>query len=188
MKFSGETQMEQLNSPINQTVDKVRSLYLTKPQTKALFLYYFLLLFTGFGFSVAVFVPGPFSNFGYVELAFFGSASMACLGSAIFYMRKLYKAVLNNSLIIEDSKGDLKFISTFVYFFARPFFSISFALLIVIGVKSGLVLTAGAQSNFNYGFVQLTMFVSFFIGFLSGRFLRHLEGWGERVLEQVSKG
>jgi len=110
---------------------------------------------------------------------------MSSMGSAIYYIRKLYKQVLSENLT-EAKQSPLKEVATFVYFIARPFFSIAFALLVVIGMKSGLILSGASQSTLGYGFVQMTMFFSFFVGFLTGRFLRRLESWGERVLERVS--
>lgn len=163
-----------------------RNLFLTPLQTKLLFGYYFAILVVAFASSCGIFVTGPLSRFDYIELSLIGSASMACLGSAVFYLRKLYKAVLSDTLVTENLQNNLKATATFVYFFARPLFSVAFALLIVIGAKSGLVLSGAPQGTLSYGFVQLTMFFSFFVGFLSGRFLRQLEAWGERMLEQVS--
>lgn len=163
-----------------------RKLFLTKTQTKVLFAYYLVALVLAFASACAIFIPGSLSNFEYIELAFIGSSSMACLGSSVFYIRKLYKDVLSDILVTENTKGDLKATATFVYFFARPLFSVAFSLLLVIGMKSGLVLSGATQSGLNYGFVQLTMFFSFFVGFLSGRFIRQLEVWGERMLDRVS--
>lgn len=163
-----------------------RKLYLTPTQAKVLFAYYFVTLVIAFGSACAVFIPGPLSRFEFIELAFIGSSSMACLGSAVFYIRKLYKAVLSDALVTENTKGNLKASATFVYFFARPLFSVAFSLLLVIGAKSGLVLSGAPQNGLNYGFVQLTMFFSFFVGFLSGRFIRQLETWGEKMLDRVS--
>ena len=166
-----------------------KMLYLSPVQIKVLFGYYFLVLVLSFGSSCAVFVSGPFSVYGYIELAFIGSAAMASQGSSVFYIRKLYKSVLSD-LLTTDGNGDsqwlMKAMATFVYFFARPLFSVAFSLLLVIGVKSGLILSGGAQNELGYGFVQLTMFLSFFVGFLSGRFVRQLEEWGGRILDRVS--
>jgi len=94
--------------------------------------------------------------------------------------------VLSDALTSENTQGNLKASATFAYFFARPLFSVAFSLLLVIGTKSGLVLSGAPQSGLNYGFIQLTMFFSFFVGFLSGRFIRQLETWGERMLDRVS--
>ena len=97
-----------------------RKLYLTPTQTKVLFGYYFVTLLAAFFCACAVFVPGPLSRFEYLELAFIGSASMASLGSSVFYIRKLYKAVLSDALTTDNAKGNLKASATFVN---RPGFS-----------------------------------------------------------------
>jgi hypothetical protein len=174
-------------SSVSSATEK-RLLFLTPQQIKWLFAYYFLLLLAAFTSSCAIFIPGPLSRFEFMELALIGSSSMACLGSSVYYSRKLYKSVLSGAVIAPVEGANLKSFATFMYFFARPIFSVVFSLLIVIGVKSGLVLSGAHQGQLTYGFVQLTMFLSFFVGFLSGRFIRHLETWGERMLERVASG
>lgn len=163
-----------------------RKLVLERWQIVFLFIYYALLASSGSFASAAVFIPGPLSHFDLLSLAIVGSASMACSGSAIFYFRKLYKSILRGSLTVTSTTTDLNAIATFAYFVARPLFSVIFALLIVIGIKSGLALSGAAPANIGYGYVQMTMFFSFFAGFLSGRFIRKLETWGERMIDRLS--
>lgn len=165
-----------------------RKLVLRRWQISFLFAYYAFLSLGGCVASAAVFIPGPMSQFDFMGLAIIGSASMACSGSAIFYFRKLYKSILRGSLTATDIPADLNALASFAYFVARPMFSIIFALIVVIGIKSGLALSGAAptSTSYGYGYVQMSMFFSFFVGFLSGRFIRQLETYGERMIERIT--
>ena len=163
-------------------------LFLKRSHLSLLFSYYLILLIASGVASVAVFIPGDFSYFDIMGLAIIGSCSIACAGSSIFYFRKLYKAILQKSLVVVDTNDDPRTLATFAYFFARPLFSIIFALLVVIGIRSGLALSSSKSTVLDYGFVQMTMFFSFFVGFLSGRFVRKLEVWGETMINRLSMG
>lgn len=166
--------------------EPVRKLVLKRWQITFLFAYYFLLALGCSIASASVYIPGPMSHFDFMGLAIIGSACMSCAGSAIFYFRKLYKSILAGSLTANDVHSDLNALASFAYFFARPMFSIIFALIVVIGIKSGLVLSGAAPANAGYGYVQMTMFFSFFVGFLSGRFIRQLENWGGKMIDRIT--
>jgi hypothetical protein len=74
---------------------------------------------------------------------------------------------------------------TLIYFIARPLFSLGFALLVVIGTRAGFYLLTEAAADLTSGFQYTTMFVSFFAGFLSGRFVKQLESSGELIIEKL---
>lgn len=163
-----------------------RTLFLKRSQVSLLFVYYWFLLIAAGTASVAVFFPGDLSYYDFMGLAVIGSGSIACAGSSIFYLRKLYKTILGGSLVLVETNGDPRTLATLSYFLARPLFSIIFALLVVIGIRSGLAVSSARPTTIDYGFVQMTMFFSFFVGFLSGRFIRKLEVWGESMIERLS--
>lgn len=165
-----------------------RTLSLKRSHLLLLFGYYWILMIAAGTASIAVFIPGDLSHFDFMGLAVIGSSSIACAGSAIFYFRKLYKAILQKSLVLVDTNDDPRTIATLAYFLARPLFSVIFALLVVIGIRSGLALSSAKPTSLDYGFVQMTMFFSFFVGFLSGRFIRRLEIWGESMIQHLSLG
>lgn len=165
-----------------------RTLFLKRSHVSLLFIYYCVLLIAAGTASAAVFIPGDLSYFDFMGLAIIGSSSIACAGSAIYYFRKLYKTILQQSLVLVETNDDPRTLATLAYFFARPLFSIIFALLVVIGIRSGLALSSAKSTTLDYGFVQMTMFFSFFVGFLSGRFIRRLEVWGESMIKHLSSG
>lgn len=165
-----------------------RTLSLKRSHASLLFIYYWVLLIAAGTTSIAVFIPGNLPYFDFMGLAIIGSSGIACAGSAIYYFRKLYKNILQGSLVLVDTNDDPKTLATLAYFLARPMFSIIFALLVVIGIRSGLALSSAKHTSIDYGFVQMTMFFSFFVGFLSGRFIRKLEVWGESMIKRLSSG
>ncbi len=167
-----------------------RPLYLTNKWITILFGYYFIVLSIGVFLSVLALLPGILykTEPSVLYLAIVGSIGMSANGSAIFYIRKLYKLCFSETLDLSDGKNMYaKRLGTIVYFFARPLFSIGFSILVVISLRSGFLLTAKGPIELNTGFIYMSMFFSFFVGFLSGRFVKQLEQSGEKVISKVLK-
>lgn len=169
-------------------MNKERVLYLTNAWTTTLFVYYFLVLVVGVFLAVLALLPGIMyeEEQSLMHLAIMGSVGMAANGAAIYYIRKLYKLCFADNLNL--SGGDNLYarrLGTVVYFVGRPLFSIGFSILVVIGLRSGFLLTTEGPVKLNDGFIYMAMFFSFFVGFLSGRFVKRLERSGEKVIGQV---
>lgn len=167
-----------------------RNLYLTNSWITCLFLYYFITLVFGFLLSLLALQPEHFftNNNNILRLSIIGSIGMALNGSAIFYIRKLYKLCFAENLKLDGpSNTYVRRLGTVIYFFARPLFSVGFSILVVIGLQSGFMLTSSKPLELNSGFVYLTMFLSFFVGFLSGKFIKKLENSGDKILDKVVK-
>jgi hypothetical protein len=165
-----------------------RQLYLTNKWITALFVYYFLVIAIGLLLAIVALVPSTVfkSQLSIFSLGLIGSAGMAANGSGIFYMRKLYKLCFAESLTISDSTADYaKRLGTIIYFIARPLFSVGFAVLVVIGIRAGFFLTIEGPAKLTDGFLYATMFSSFFVGFLSGRFIKQLEKSADSVIEKL---
>jgi hypothetical protein len=165
-----------------------RQLYLTNSWILVLFVYYFIVIIVGSLLALLALVPSTlFSTAPSIfSLSLIGSTGMAANGSGIFYMRKLYKLCFAESLMITSCATEYpKLLGTIIYFIARPLFSVGFAILVVIGVRAGFFLTIEGPAQLTNGFLYATMFVSFFVGFLSGRFIRQLEKSGNTVIEKL---
>ena len=119
-----------------------------------------------------------------IPLAIFGSISINLMGCSIFYIRKIYKILLSSSFTVQ-SKGSLKTLGTILYFIMRPVFSICFTLLLIIGLKAGLINIFQNNNTINSSFTDLCMFISFFIGFSSGKFLESIEKKSENIAESL---
>ncbi|MBK8814192.1 MAG: hypothetical protein IPN42_01130 [Methylococcaceae bacterium] len=152
----------------------------------AILVYYLVIFISGsIGAVSALFIE---SNTGLTifQRALLGSISMALAAASAAYIRKLYKLCFNFTSE-QDSEDQLflKRLGTIVYFFARPLFSILFALLVVAGVRSGIILTSSPSLKLDEGFIYLTMVSSFYVGFLSGDFIKKLESKGLKTLESL---
>lgn len=165
-----------------------RTLYLTNTWTTLLFAYYFIVLVSGIALAIIALLPEIVykNTLPVLHLAIMGSIGMAANGAAIFYIRKLYKLCFAGNLNLSESENVYaRRLGTIVYFIGRPLFSIGFSLLVVIGLRSGFLLTTEGAVVLNAGFVYMAMFFSFFVGFLSGRFVKQLEQSGEKVIARI---
>ncbi len=163
-----------------------RKLYITKSWVVFIFFYYLVLLFLGGYISISMLFYKETSDLTIFDRALFGSMSVALAASSCSYIRKLYKLCFNFSS--EQNNEDqlfLKRLGTVVYFVARPVFSILFALLVVTGVRSGIILSTSSELRVDEGFIYLTMASSFYVGFLSGDFIKRLESKGVKKLDSL---
>jgi len=98
-----------------------RPLYLTNKWITILFGYYFIVLSIGVFLSVLALLPGILykTEPSVLHLAIVGSIGMSANGSAIFYIRKLYKLCFAETLDLSDGKNMYaKRLGTIVYFLA----------------------------------------------------------------------
>jgi hypothetical protein len=111
---------------------------------------------------------------------------MSAIGSAIFYLRKLYKAAISGRLRLDEAnESSIVRLGTAVYYFARPLFAVAFSLLVVVGVLAGYFAVSSQGQELQEGFVFVTMFLSFFAGFSAGAFIRRLEASSDIFLSQI---
>ncbi len=168
-----------------------RILHLSNFWITILFGYYFLIFLVGIYLAIYSILPSHIpvifeqmnkqtSNF---FLAVSGAIGMSLNGSSIFYTRKLYKLCFAEELNTDKKNSSYtERLGTIIYFIARPFFSVGFSLLVVLGIKSGMIITSDKQIGLGNGFIYECMFISFFIGFLSGQFVKKLEDYGSNII------
>ncbi|WP_289128276.1 hypothetical protein [uncultured Clostridium sp.] len=123
-----------------------------------------------------------FSN--QIAFALIGSISTNLMACSIFYIRKIYKIFLSSSFTVQN-KGSLKTLGTILYFMIRPIFSVCFTLLLIIGLKAGLINIFQNDNTISSSFTDVCMFISFFIGFSSGKFLKSIEKKSETMAESL---
>ena len=168
-----------------------RKLYITKNWVVAILLYYSaIFIFSACkAVSLLIDLPSMLDNqLSYIfEASLTGSISIALAASAIAYIRKLYKlCFVYASSQDGDDQLQLKQLGTAFYFFTRPLFAVAFAILIVVGMRSGMV-AASKEITFDEGFVYVCMFFSFYAGFLSGEAIKNIEQYGKNKLNQVTR-
>lgn len=167
------------------------NLYISKCWIKLVFFYYFVIFILGNLISLIALNPGILflDQIQILHRALIGGAGMACIGSSIFYIRKIYKSCMQLKFITDTTpNSDIQQFGTVIYYLARPFFAVGFSILVVIGIKSGSMLTSKNAIDLDEGFVYLTMFTSFFIGFSTGKFIKKLEGKSEEIIDKICAG
>jgi hypothetical protein len=107
-----------------------------------------------------------------MQSAVMGSVAIALTSAAIAYRMKLYKLYFQYSSEQEnDDQLFLKRPGTIVYFLMRPIFSV---VLVVVSIRSALLNSSLFKNKLEVGFIYLCMMISFYMGFLSGEFIKKL--------------
>lgn len=167
-------------------MEEARTLYLSIMWIVIIFVYYFFVFAAGIYTALMALLPEHFltGNASTFTLAVIGAIGMSATGSAIYYLRKLYKSCF---LATPDSSTEnkLKRIGTVIYFLVRPVFSIGFSLLVIVSLRAGFTLASKKPIELNEGFIYVSMFLSFYVGFFSGRFINNLEESSDKMLRNV---
>lgn len=135
----------------------------------------------GFAFSF-VWASRPDSPITFLSVL--GAASSSLVGCTVFYIRKLYKACINE-VIVETSKSRLQSLGTALYFIFRPVFSVAFSLLVVLLLKLSVSFVDVTEANLNKNFVLLSLLLGFFAGFGSGDVLTFLETRAKKIVPEA---
>lgn len=166
--------------------DEDRKLYITKNWVVIIFIYYLVLFLASSIGTGYVLFNGNSLGLDIFKQALLGSASIALAAACAAYIRKLYKLCFHFSS--EQDGADqlfLKRMGTIVYFIVRPLFSFLFSALVVAGIRSGIILSSSSELKLDEGFIYLTMVSSFYVGFLSGDFIKKLESKGQKKLDSL---
>ena len=157
-----------------------------------LFIYYLIILIACLSISVLIFIY--YSKINAVisdefTIALIGSLATSGIGSSIYYIRKLYKACIQKTILSPTAEGSdaLQHLGTKFYFVIRPVFSFGFAILLVIGIHLGVFAVSNDTPDLSNGFTKVCMFMSFFAGFSSGHFIKLLEKKGSELLSLAFK-
>ena len=161
---------------------------LKKGSIKLILAYYVILFLLGLFLALVALLPLipatiTLSKYG---LAIIGSVGMSLIGSSTYYIRKVYKSCIKGTLKeSHDESISLQQLGLTVYFYMRPLFAIGFSILSVVGLNAGILSVHEQPQNLSTGFVCACMFLSFFVGFLSGDFIHILERFGRSLLDRV---
>jgi len=161
---------------------------LSKRTVIFILVYYVLLFFIGLLLTLVAllsFLPEILKLSKY-EMAVTGSIGMSLIGSSIYYIRKIYKLCIGGTMEASaDDSMSLKQLGLSVYFYMRPLFAIGFSILLVVGLNAGILSVHEPPQDLSIGFVHVSIFLSFFAGFLAGDLLDLLERFGKSVLEKL---
>ena len=163
---------------------------LSKNKAKFIFIYYGFIFLIGLYFTGLSILHFRFlANYKVTEVALIGSMGIALVGSIMFYSKKLYKAFINLELSEPlDDDDKLREFGITLYYILRPIFSLAFAMLLVITLKTACKIITVEEELLDVGFIYLTMFFSFFCGFASGDVLDILQDISSEIVNKVFKG
>ncbi len=150
-------------------------------ETVGIYIYYIILLILGILISVFIITSITNTpNIDVISYAIYGSLAMSSIGASSYYIRKLYKSCIRNEIAspANEFSDKLKKIGTIVYLIIRPIFALGFSILVVVGLNAGKITIVGKGILLNNGFIFICMFVSFFVGFSSGKLIKGLEKKG----------
>ena len=100
----------------------------------------------------------------------------------IQYIRKIYKACINNR-IDHNINNKLQKFGFFVYFLARPLFASMFILLTISLIKAGVIAVTGLDCyTQNDKFLYICVMIASCIGFSVGRVMDAFEGFSGRKI------
>lgn len=153
------------------------------------FIYYIALFIFGLLISIVAILPEFEIVWPNTILsdAVFGSLGISLVSGSIFYIRKMYKTCINQNVLKSGETNTDKYreLGTIIYFTVRPVFTLGFALLIVVGLKSGLIAVTLNAKELSRGFVYLCMFFSFICGFSSGKLINYIEEKGTGFFPKI---
>ncbi len=135
-----------------------------------IFIYYSILFSFSMFFAITGILNESFlTKLTITQKSIISGASFAVLGAVIFYSKKIYKACINLDFDIAKSEEDkIREFGITVYFILRPLFSIIFSLLLIISLKLGCKIVTINETILNQGFLYISSFLSFFVGYSSG--------------------
>jgi len=126
-----------------------------------------------------------FSDISISEIGIWGGIGSALIGCTVFYLRKLYKAAINDRFKHPANRTEsIRSYGVFLYYFLRPFFAVAFSFFIHISLKAGVSIITVEEPILDKGFIYLILFLSFFAGFGAGDMLTMLE---KRTKNVISK-
>ncbi len=158
---------------------------ITYKRIKLLLFYYVVLLALSI-FSV-IFILTSNLDINRLILTLVGSIGFSIIGNSIYYIRKIYKLCIQSKINEPNIECTSKVcqLGYTVYFFTRPLFATAFAILIVIGLNSGMIVMTTNTVDLSNGFTNLAMFICFFCGFSSGKFVEKIGEKGESLINSI---
>lgn len=149
--------------------------------------FFMLLLLLGLYYTIHI------SILSYEEANYSNAIKGICftslLGTSIFYSRKLYKMSIGSRFSIvskeEFKESRLEALGSIIYFVVRPIYSVSFSIVIFLGIFSGAITISNSSDIITSTFINFMMFISFFVGFSSGKILERLQDKSQQIIDSI---
>jgi hypothetical protein len=110
-----------------------------------------------------------------LSLALLSSMGAALVSSSLFYSRKLYKDIFAFNQNMNSQTNQLAAVATFVYYVSRPFFSLLFAILVVLSGVTFVHATTAEGTKLSLGFVLFSVLLSAYGAAATGQVVQQIE-------------
>ena len=164
---------------------------LSERDVRHLFFYYAASILIGLTVSLAsvyLFLQGTDREL----TSLISGTSLGLSGSGVFYSRKLYRACINSTYdFCQDTgsrDGALRRYGSLSFFLFRPLFALPLSIVILSVWRLGISASEETSSRLSEGFLYISLVLGFLSGFLAGRVLTGLEGYGAHRLEGMLAG
>lgn len=162
---------------------------LTRGWVIFLLIYYFSILLLGIIFSIYIILNlNNISDKNILLKTIIASLSVSGMFCSIQYLKRIYKACLEERIVSENHKAIVLF-GNILYFLLRPVFTFVFVIIAIFAMLSGFVIISNSIDYLlNIRFLYLSVIVSSFIGYSIGKVLDKFELLSEsKISEYINK-
>ena len=148
--------------------------------------YYIVILIAGMIAAIFVMIDSPkFSSDNILLYTNVASLSVAGMLCSIQYLKRLYKACLNERVIFSQANNEIVQFGNFMYFVLRPVYAMAFVVVAEFALLSGVIIVTSVDFQINERFLYLCVVMSSIIGFSIGRVLDGFEALSSKKVNDA---
>jgi hypothetical protein len=151
-------------------------------------IYYLILIAAGITISIITFANiNGFISQNIILSSTVVSIAVALMLCSLQYIRRLYKACIDERIKAIESKNDLRHLGNLLYFLFRPVYAAVFVIVLEFAFLGGVVIITSSDVVINERFLYLCVIISCFIGFSIGRVLDGFESLSTKKIDETFK-
>ena len=160
---------------------------LSKKWLYIIMIYYSIILITGMIATVYVMVYShgftADNILFYTNVASLSVAGMLC---SVQYLKRLYKACLDERIIFLQEDDEIKQLGHLLFFILRPIYAMAFAIVAKFALLAGVVIVTSVDHvTINERFLYLSIVMSSIIGFSIGSVLDGFDALSSRHINNI---
>ena len=115
----------------------------------------------------------------------FASISVACMLCSLQYLKRIYKACIDERVDFGGADSWQKRIGNLLYFILRPLYASVFVVVAEFALLSGVIIVTATDFVLNERFLYLCVIMAAVIGFSTGRVLDAFESYSAKKIDAV---
>jgi hypothetical protein len=117
------------------------------------------------------------------------AVTLAVMGNTLYYLRKLYKNMINYNFITEAESSfcHTREFGTLLYYLLRPVFAASLAIVFYFLVEAQIIFIVDSLPKDQTKFGLFVITFSFFIGFSTGRMLEKMLAFSTKQIDKLQE-